>query len=262
MDNLEFIKEIYKDVKNDPSGKKAIQNLSKSALVITETINTALLPLAAVNFAFNKAKDYFDKKFPQDIQNAAADIPVENIIEPKASIAGPVLQGLAFSNEEVPLREMYLKLLATSMDDRVATNAHPAFVEIIRQLNSEEASLLGNLIKVRPSIPIIELRQKVSGGYIPMEKHVLNLTNSNSNLPVELSNRAAIIDNWIRLGLVEVSYTSSLIEESLYGWVMERPEYKAIFSLLKEKDQELDYAKGLMTWTAFGKKFGEAVNII
>jgi len=57
----------------------------------------------------------------------AAGIPPEHVVEPKASIAGPALQALAFSHEEPDLREMYLNLLRASMDARTAKVAHPAF---------------------------------------------------------------------------------------------------------------------------------------
>ena len=141
-DGVALVGEILKAAGDNPNVKEAGQNLGQTALTVTKLINNALLPIAAVNFAFDKAKVYFAEKFPQDIAAKTAAIPPEQVVEPKASIAGPALQGLAFTHEEPNLKEMYLSLLATAMDGRVAADAHPAFVEVIRQLSSEEAQLM------------------------------------------------------------------------------------------------------------------------
>jgi hypothetical protein len=41
---------------------------------------------------------------------------------------------------------MYVNLLATAMDRQTAEKAHPAFVEIIRQLTPDEARLMSHLV--------------------------------------------------------------------------------------------------------------------
>jgi|TARA_B110000971_G_scaffold115823_1_gene118708 hypothetical protein len=76
---------------------------------------------------------------------------------PKASIAGPTLQGLAFTHKEINLKEVFLNLLATSMDNRKANVAHPAFVEIVKQLNSEEAGLVRGILQSQVPMPIVEI---------------------------------------------------------------------------------------------------------
>ena len=105
-DGVAVIGEIIRAAGDNPAVKEAGENLGKTALTITKTINNALLPLAAVNFAFDKAKKYFAEKFQDDISAKASQIPVENLVEPKASIAGPALQGLAFTHEEPSLKDM------------------------------------------------------------------------------------------------------------------------------------------------------------
>jgi hypothetical protein len=139
--------ELMKVAGDNPHVKEAGSNLGKTALTITKTINNALLPLAAVNFAFDKARRYFDEKFADDLSAKVAAIPVESIVDPKASIAGPALQGLAFTHEEPNLKNMYLSLLATAMDGRVASAAHPAFVEVIKQLTADEADKIAIILK-------------------------------------------------------------------------------------------------------------------
>lgn len=105
-----LVGDIMKATGDNPNVKEAGNNLGKTALTITKTINNALLPLAAINYSFDKAKNYFANKFQEDISTKASKIPQEDIIEPKASIAGPALQGLAFTHEEENLKDMYLSL--------------------------------------------------------------------------------------------------------------------------------------------------------
>ncbi len=150
--------EVIKAAGDSPNVKAAGNELGKAALTLTKTINNALLPLAAVNFAFDRARQYFSERFAQDLGEKASAIPADQIVEPKASIAGPALQGLAFSHDEPNLKEMYLSLLASAMDGRSSEKVHPAFVEIIRQLKSEEARLLRGILRSRSGIPIAEIR--------------------------------------------------------------------------------------------------------
>jgi hypothetical protein len=156
-EGVSVIVEVIKAAGDNPKVKEAGGELGKTALTLTKAINNILLPVAAVNFAFDKAKVYFANQFPIDIAQKATGIPQEKIVEPKASIAGPALQGLAFSHEEKDLKEMYLNLLVSAMDDRAGNLAHPAFVEIIKQLNAEEAKLLQTVLASDYSFPIAEI---------------------------------------------------------------------------------------------------------
>jgi hypothetical protein len=128
--------EIIKAAGDSQEAKQAGSNIGKAAVTITAAINNCLLPIAAVNYGFEKARFYFNNFFQTDIKAATADIPEEDLIEPKPSIAAPALQALAFAHEEPDLKDLYLKLLACAMDSRNSSKAHPAFVEIIRQLTA------------------------------------------------------------------------------------------------------------------------------
>lgn len=205
-DSVSLVAEVLKAAGDNPQVKEAAGNLGQTAVTLTKTINNVLVPLAAINFAFDKARAYFSGKFQQDIAEKAQAIPPEHVVEPKASIAGPTLQGLAFTHEEPNLKEMYLNLLATSMDGRSASLAHPAFVEIIKQLDSEDARLVRGALQSPSAIPIIQIHRKLKNGsgYNLLVQHLLNLKDSTTGVPVEDPQLPAMIDNWIRLGLVEV----------------------------------------------------------
>lgn len=260
---ITIIGEVIKAAGENPQVREAGQQLGQTALTLTKTINNALIPLAAVNFAFEKARKYFAEKFPSDMATKAAQIPAEQVIEPKASIAGPALQGLAFSHEEENLKEMYLNLLASAMDARVASGVHPAFVEIVKQLSAEDARLVRGALQSKAGIPIVELRLNVAEGrgWNLLHRHLLNMHDTESNLPVEDPTVPAMVDNWIRLGLVEVDYDKHLTDGGHYSWVENRPELKRYRETREVDGKKVIFQKGLMVRTALGEKFAAIVGL-
>jgi len=264
QEGVSLVAEVIKAAGDNPQVKEAASNLGQTAVTLTKTINNVLVPLAAINFAFDKARAYFSGKFQQEIAAKAEAIPAEHIVEPKASIAGPTLQGLAFTHEEPNLKEMYLNLLATAMDGRAATLAHPAFVEIIKQLDSEDARLVRAALQSPVPIPIVQIHRtlKDSKGFNLLVQHLLNLTNSTTGEPVEDPQLPAMIDNWIRLGLVEVAYDKHLTDMTKYSWVDQRPEYLRLSREPQPDEAKIEYTKGILQRTELGKRFAKAIGLL
>lgn len=262
-ESVSLVAEVIKAAGDNPQVKEAAGNLGQTAVTLTKTINNVLVPLAAINFAFDKARAYFSGRFQQDIAEKAQAIPPEHVVEPKASIAGPTLQGLAFTHEEPNLKNMYLNLLATSMDGRSASFAHPAFVEIIKQLDSEDARLVRGALQSPIAIPIIQIHRKLKdgAGYSVLVPHLLNLTNSATGAPVEDPQLPAMIDNWIRLGLVEVAYDKHLTDAAHYSWADQRPEFLRLSQAEQSDEARVEYQKGVMQRTELGKRFAKAIGL-
>lgn len=261
-DGVSLVAEVIKAAGDNPQVKEAASNLGQTAVTLTKTINNVLVPLAAINFAFDKARAYFSGQFQQEIAAKAEAIPPEHIVEPKASIAGPTLQGLAFTHEEPNLKEMYLNLLATSMDGRAASVAHPAFVEIIKQLDSEDARLVRGALQSPTAIPIVQIHRKLkNGGYNLLVQHLLDLKDTTTGAPVEDPQIPAMIDNWIRLGLAEVMYDKHLNDPANYSWVDQRPEFIRLRQEPQTDESKVEYQKGILHRTELGKRFAQAVGL-
>lgn len=258
------IAELIKTAGETPEAREAAKNIGQTAVTITKTINTALLPLAAINFAFDKAKLYFSGQFQKDLIDRTRDIPLDSVGEPKSSVAGPALQGLAFTHEEPQLKEMYLNLLATAIDKRVSKNAHPAFVEVIRQLEGEEASLLQSVLTVNGSLPIAQIKSEKEGekGYRVVAKHLMDMQDTNTRKSVEDPRLPAMIDNWVRLGLVEVTYGEFLTGESTYAWVEKRPEFTRTAESEAKTGRKVSAQNGRIGRTFFGAQFAESVGLL
>lgn len=263
-DSIEIAKSATEAARSTPEGKTAASNLGKTAVTLTETINNALLPLAAINYGFEKARKYFRDKFEADLNEKTKHIPPHELQEPKASLAGPALQGLAFTHDEEELRNMYLSLLASAMDARVSMRAHPAFVEIIRQLNAKEAKHLEQILKTSGYIPIVELRQTTNGesGHRVLLTHLLPLVSADTGAPTRDPELPVMVKNWMRLGLVDVGYSESISDSAAYSWVEDRPEMQEFRAELENTEDSLSFEQGLLACTEFGTQFARSVGII
>lgn len=252
-------KDLMELAKNDSNTISASKNFGESIVIISQTVKNCLLPLAAVNFGIEKSKLYFEKNFKKDLEEKTQSIPAENIVEPKASIAGPALQNLAFSHEEANLKDMYLNLISSAMNSEKADDTHPAFVEIIKQLSSLEAQILAVYLKNGSPQPIgiTQYHKKNDGLMFEGNKHILALTKGsvnyyNKNIP-------SYVDNWIRLGLVEVRY-DRWVKEDRYETLKLRDEY--INDKLQLGDEyNKDLCKGIIQRTTFGEQFASIVGL-
>jgi len=259
------VTELISIAKNDPETKDAAKNLASTAKIVTGTLKRVVFPLAVLNYGYDKAEDYFKTRFQKDMTTLTLNIPAENVVDPKPSVAGPALQGLAYSHGEEELREMYLNLLASSMNSEIANNAHPSYVETIKQLTAKEAKLL-KLYLVQDQHPISKIHLIINDkhSYETVVHHMVNLIDSRSNAPVVIEMMPAYIENWVRLGLVTVDYTVYKAAENAYDWVEKRPEYKErIVPAVDEGEFQprLEVVKGVLARTKYGEIFGRIVGI-
>lgn len=208
--------------------------------------------------------EYFEHGFEDDMKPRLEAIPEENRTSPKPTIAAPAMQGLAFSLDEPDLKKLYLDLLASASDDRRSGSVHPAFVEVIRQLAAPEVELLAFPLSTGTPLAMVRIRRKQTsggGGFTTLAPHVMALTDTTTGLPAENNELAMYVDNWIRLGLVEVDYGTYLTREGAYDWAETRPELLHLRALHTSDTATVHVQKGLLQPTSFGINFGEAVGM-
>jgi hypothetical protein len=215
--------------------------------------------------------EYFNTAFAEDFGAAIADIPEDNLQTPKAIVAGPALEGLAYTLDEPDLKEMYLKLIATASDDRISSSAHPSFSEIIRQLSAEEAVLLKSMSWEHNQLQAIVNVRVTAAGEEGGRTVFSNITVFNNDDPFTINyadTAPTYLDNWRRLGLVELDYTTHITDPSDYDWVEKHPQIISLRAYLAgDKFAEdgivrsVDVVKGVMRVTAFGRSFATAVGL-
>lgn len=109
--------------------------------------NVVLYPIKRANMTFK----YKLEAFEDDLRKKVEQIPKENLQIPPVMIAGPTLEALRYAYDEESLREMYESLLACAMDNRKVVEAHPAFVDAIKQMNPLDALVFKKLVELRPA---------------------------------------------------------------------------------------------------------------
>ena len=131
----------------------AAQEVGKALQTLAKTVHIALAPVSALVWGHDQIKEFVSTKVTERLRN----VPPENIISPKPNVAGPALESLRYTGHEESLSDMYANLLATAMDSSTALGAHPAFVEIIRQLTPDEAKLV-SLFLQDIAFPLLNVR--------------------------------------------------------------------------------------------------------
>lgn len=261
-----LVSDLVKAAADSPEGKEAAKNLGQTAVTVTKLVNNVLLPVAAVNFAFDRAREYFQNKFAVDLTTKTAKIPPEHVVEPKASVAGPALQGLAFAHEEPQLKDLFLELIASAMDGRKANTAHPAFVEVLKQLTGEEARLLRGPLTAQGMLPVVQIHvvASASDSSSLLFNHI-GFTQAEDGSLVEIDMLAAMVDNWIRLGLVDVSYVTSAVDldgADPYGWFETHPLHTKAVAYAHGQGCGVKVVPGSMRATNFGQLFAKAVGMM
>ena len=80
----------------------------------------------------------------------------EEISYPEPYITVPTLQAISYCIEKEDLVNMFANLLVSSMIKDKKWKVHPSFIEILKQINPDEAKLLKSLKEI--SYPLLELR--------------------------------------------------------------------------------------------------------
>lgn len=121
--------------------------------------NVVLYPVKKANITYRYKLECFE----DDLYARTAKIPSECLHNPNLMIAGPTLEALKYTYDEEKLREMYVNLLASSMDSRMDTNVHPSYVQIIQQMSSFDAILFDYLVSKNGRIKAINPEVHIKG---------------------------------------------------------------------------------------------------
>jgi len=231
----------------------AAQEIGKSLATVTKTINIALAPVSALVWGYEKIRDYVLERVTEKLK----DIPEEKIVTPDPAIVGPSLEALRYAGKDVNLRELYASLIATAMDADKIKTAHPGFVEIIKNLSSDEALLMQFFSRYdRHTLLDVKMTMKDGVGEFDLLRNV-----SLIGIKSKISNASLTsnyIDNLCRLGLIEIPAGRHLMNEKLYDEIKELELIKMEAEQIEKIDGKIIYAKKHTAITDFGRQFCNA----
>ncbi|GGR31489.1 DUF4393 domain-containing protein [Deinococcus ruber] len=215
----------------------------------------AMQYLVKLGISAGKNIEIFEKEYGEKISNISSD----KVITPDAMIGIPVLQALSYTAHHDEIRQMFVNLLATASNEDTRNSAHPAFVEIIRQLSPRDA-LLVDAISKRRRWPLVRVdlilqdrsSKPISGHVSAMSSGVYDYLHSSS------------LENLRRLGLIDIKYDTQLKNHSLYDGVILKiketyPDINTLDKVLGSgsylKADSVGYVEGYIDTTAFGLSF-------
>lgn len=233
------VKAIYDDIAHPALSEvgKALQGVTK----------IALSPISAMVWGFDKIASYLDVAIPEYF--ARKKVSPEKIKSPDPSIAVPTIMALTYNSHKAELREMFTNLLGASMnsDD---VDEHPAFVEIIKQLCSDEAKMLREM-RNEVKLPMIKVLIKMkTEGEFDIAPYFSDIC---YKVGCEYPHKfPEYLDNLQRLGLVDVEKNRFLVDDQIYETLKKHPKY---ITVNLAEDQSTVEQKSLFVISELGKKF-------
>ncbi len=128
------IKDIYEDL-----AKPAVREAGSAIGNVVKVARFILAPIDYLAAQHGRWQRYLER--------VAQKVPDEKRIDAHPQLAGPVLEGLRYTEEGSLTAELFLNLLARAIDRDRVDEAHPAFASIIAQLSPDEALVLYHLRK-------------------------------------------------------------------------------------------------------------------
>lgn len=231
----------------------AAKELGKSLETLAKAINVALYPVSGLVWGFEQIKGFLDTKLASKLK----DVPPEDIIPPKPNVAGPAIEALRYTGHEESLSDMYANLLASAMNKNTAEGAHPAFVEVIKQLTPDEAKLMALFLKDEPfQVLSVRAELKTGNGGITIA-HNLSLFGERASLEVKAL-IPSYLDNLNRLGLIYIHNRDSYTDPGMYDELEASELVQHHKSLADARlDRTSSFVRGYVRLTDLGEQFGK-----
>lgn len=151
--------------------------------------------------------------FKISLEEKIAKIPTENLIEARTQIVMPALENSKYCVEEPILRDMFVNLISSSIDNRKSNLVHPAFGDFLKTMSPLDARNL-LLLKEKMHLPICHLKMLKSpdSGYTYLNRNIFIINADN----IDIEKTAQSISSLTRLGLIESPYGVLINEASAY----------------------------------------------
>lgn len=236
---------IYQDA-IQPAAKEA----GKSLHLVTRAVNAALTPVEGLVWGVEKIRDFVRERVAEKLSN----VPADEVQEPKPHIAVPAIEALRYTGAESELAELYANLLATSMDKATAYRAHPAFVDMIKNMSPDEAKIM-NFLAQSGDQPLINIKLILNeqGHFRIVHRHLslIGIKSRCAHPPLA----ANYLDNLERLGLIETP-DRFFTAENLYKEIEDHPQVVIIKnSLSNVQGAKVEIEKLKIEVTDLGKQF-------
>lgn len=235
--------------------------LNPTAKNIGEAIGgVAELLLSPVN-VFTTWTNTHIRKYKQSIIDNINKIPEGDRDLSKFNLAMKAINDSKFQITDDNLREMFAKLIATSIDKRNNQGLSPRFSNVLSQFSPEDARFLKQISTSKSNfIPtVIFFNQKKNG---TGHKEGYHYIAPNYSTACWFQNELSL-DNLVSLGIINQSdeqhLTNSIIYKSFYDSAEKSTEFLIWSNSIKLSISTPTIKKGVIEFTTFGKKLTQIV---
>ena len=194
--------------------------------------------------------------YGDDIKQEVDNIPPDQINQsPDIGVLGPALEASKYYVEKEAVRKMFAKLIGAELDLRKADKVHHSFVDVIRQMNSNDARLLPLLPL---SGPLAEIRLYISNGHSYQRFGPRDILLIPPTIVNNFENNAVSLNNLERLGLLETNHVISISDESVYAAYRNLPYYQLAQQKLVQNPTEfskVEVSTASFYITSYGELF-------
>lgn len=249
--NENILNKTYDDVIHP-----AAQNVGQALDTLTSTLNIFLAPVSWAVYGFN----HIDAAVKARLTEKLSDTPIENLSEPEANIVVPAYEALRYSLDKESLKEMYINLIASSMINDKKDKAHPAFVEVIKQLSPFDAEFLKILFYNQThQIPKMKVRLQVSqNDTIGIDLFRTILSPKYFTDESLINEYSFSLDNLERLKIITIDDSYFLNEANIYDDIIKSIDKDSYLNLRSDLNY-VNLIKGSISLTSFGEQFVDLV---
>lgn len=246
----ETIKEIGKDIYSD-GGKPIVKPTGELLSFVPRAIKAALSPVEK----WILQKEYNIEETKRLLENKLQNVEPELIESPEPYIAVPALQYISYCMDNEDLRDMYATLLANSMHKNRKSNAHPAFVDTIKQLCPDEAKIL-KYMSTHNTIPSLDIKYTFKNGDSGIWTYEFDDVAEKAKCEFP-SNGKWYFENLSRLGFVRKSTHPWFIDNDRYDDLFNCPKIKKYFDFFNNPEciSKCEFIKGVYEITELAERF-------
>lgn len=235
----------------------AAQEVGKALGTVAKLVNVALAPVSALVWGYDQIREFTATKVAEKLK----DVPEDKIVTPSPNVAGPAIEALRYTGHEESLSEMYASLLATAMNKDTIQKAHPAFVDIIKQLTPDEAKIVRGFTASQTINPLISIKasnpnKPISDGHVIVLRNFSQIGQRAGCEYIELV--PAYLDNLVRMGLCEIPEGVAYTSDTWYSPLINHPDILSKIEEMKQLNRQTEIKKSVLMITDFGRQFAMA----
>lgn len=244
----EAAKDRSKDIYEDAL-KPAVKEISKSLQTVFGLVNTLLYPIEELR----KDSSYKHDHFMKELNERTKAIPEDKLEAPPLHLSGPAFEGLRYTMDVKELRDMFIEFLACAMNSDKVGDAHPSFVEVIKQLSPDEARIIKTLPGYGLYEPVLDVDIVIPGKSGRMTSYSNASVIGHEAQCVYPKNTPMYLSNLCRLGLAELP-ACSLADEARYDKIYTSAAYREIIENIP-KAYQIETSRKCFGLTDYGSRF-------